>query len=259
MSAPVSYSDETLCAYLDGELDAAERAALEQALATDEGLRRRLDQFRGVTQLMQEEFAGRGAEPVPEALLKAARDLAHGQGAATNVTAFPKKQRAVAPSRWQLPLAAAIALVVGGVAGGAFQAARDEAGLGAQIATLDAGQILPSNPLHGALEKAASGETVTTADASRMRLILSFAAKDGRFCREFDVATRKAASVGVACRENGAWRMEVLLAAKPQDNGAYTPASGYNTQAFDDVVTSLMKDAPLGKDQERALIGRGWR
>jgi anti-sigma-K factor RskA len=259
MSAQTPFSDEALCAYLDGELGTAERAALEQALGVDEGLRRRLEQFRGVTQLLQDQYADAGTEPAPEALLKAARDLAGAQGAASNVTAFPQRPRTVAMPRWQLPLAAAIALVVGGIAGGAFQAARNQAELGAQIATLDAGRILPSNPLHAALEKTPSGESVTTADASRMRLVLSFAAKDGRFCREFDVAARNAASVGVACRENGAWRLEALLAAKPQEDGVYSPASGYNTNAFDDVVTSLMKDAPLDKDQESALIGRGWR
>lgn len=258
MSANQTHSDETLCAYLDGELGPAERSAIERDLARDPSLRERLERFQGVMELMQQEFAGQAREPVPESLLKAARDLAEARGAAPNVVPLAPRPRAATVARWQLPIAAAMALAVGGVLGSGLQAWRDEGQIAQQVATLDAARIVPANPLHAALEKTPSGETVTTGD-NHLHMILSFAAKDGRFCREFDVAAKGAASVGIACRENGAWRLEVLLAAKPPENGAYQPASGYNAKAFDDVVTALMKDAPLDKAQERDLITRNWR
>jgi hypothetical protein len=259
MSTDSAYNDETLCAYIDGELAADERARLDQALATDPGLRERLEQLRGVTQLLQEELSAPDDEPVPEGLLNAARALAQDRRASDNVVALSPKPRRIEVARWQVGIAAAVTLVVGGVLGAGWQMLNNEATLDTRIASLDAGRIGPENPLHDALESTISGDSVTLADQSRIRLILSFAATDGRFCREFDVAATNAASVGVACREAGAWRLEVLLAAKPQDTGTYAPASGFNSRALEDVVSALMKDAPLGPNEERDLITRGWQ
>lgn len=50
---------EQLSAYADGELDAAARARMEEALARDEGLRRTLDDFRTLD-------AATAALPVPQ-------------------------------------------------------------------------------------------------------------------------------------------------------------------------------------------------
>lgn len=258
MSDARAYSDETLSAYLDGELPPDQRAALELELGRDPALREQLERFRGVMALMRQEFGDETDEPVPETLIQAARDLANGQRTATNVTPLPQRARAPALG-WRLPLAACIALVIGGIAGGTFQSWRDAEKFGTVMATLDAGRIESTNPLHAALESAPSGTSVTTADRSRLHMILTFAAKDGRYCREFDVATARAASVGVACRDNESWRVEILLAAKPQDLGGYQPASGYNARAFDDVVSALMKDDPLALSKERELIATGWR
>jgi hypothetical protein len=251
-------SDETLCAYLDGELAPAERADLEQDLARDPALRERLERFQGVMALLNEDLADPAGETVPEPLLKAARDLAEARSAASNVVQLAPRRSLPSAARWQLPIAAAVTLAVGGVLGGAVQAWRGDGRIAQQVATLDAALIVPANPLHAALERTPSGDSVTVGD-NRLHMILSFAAKDGRYCREFDVATKGAASVGVACRDDGAWRLEVLLAAKPPEDGAYQPASGYNTKAFDDVVGALMKDAPLDKAKERDLIARNWR
>jgi negative regulator of sigma E activity len=258
MSANRKVPDETLCAYLDGELAPAEHAELEQEIARDPALRERLERFQGVMALMQQEFVGPADEPVPESLLVAARHLADARNTASNVVPLAPRQSVPSAARWQLPIAAAVALAIGGVLGGAVQAWRGEGETALQVATLDAALIVPANPLHAALEQTPSGETVTAGD-NRLHMVLSFAAKDGRYCREFDVAAKGAASVGVACRDNGAWRLEVLLAAKPPEDGAYQPASGYNTKAFDDVVSALMKDAPLDKAMERDLIARNWR
>jgi len=259
MSVEPEFNDETLCAYIDDELASGERARLDEALAVDPSLRERLERLRSVTQMLELELSAPDAEPVPEALLKAARDLARDHFVADNVIALSPKPRRIEVARWQIGIAAAVSLLVGGVLGGALQMLNSDASIGSAIASLDAGRIGLDNPLFAALEKTPSGESVKVSDQSEIRLILSFASTDGRFCREFDVSARNAASVGVACRETGAWRLEVLLAAKPQENASYAPASGYNTRAFDDVVTALMKDSPLEQARERALIEQGWQ
>ena len=65
----MTFSDQTLSAYADGELDAATGAALEAAMATDPELARRVERQRALRARVQDAFAPVLAEPVPERLL----------------------------------------------------------------------------------------------------------------------------------------------------------------------------------------------
>src|SRR5581483_10390293 len=65
-------SDETLMAYADGELDAAERAAIERALDSDPALAARVAQHQALRSDVFAAFAPILDEPVPPALTAAA-------------------------------------------------------------------------------------------------------------------------------------------------------------------------------------------
>ena len=66
-------SDETLVAYLDGELDSAEQRDVEARLDADPGVRERLVTLARSTELVHKAFADIVNEPVPERLIAAAR------------------------------------------------------------------------------------------------------------------------------------------------------------------------------------------
>src|SRR5437016_12204578 len=66
-------SDETLVAYLDGELDSAERQHVEAWLAADGTARDRLAGLAQSATLVRSAYADIINEPIPERLIAAAR------------------------------------------------------------------------------------------------------------------------------------------------------------------------------------------
>ncbi|HZT54989.1 MAG TPA: hypothetical protein VFA35_02095, partial [Burkholderiaceae bacterium] len=64
----MNWADETLMAFVDGELDAARRADLEGALAGDAALLARVAALRAQRQRVSAAFAGVLDEPMPDRL-----------------------------------------------------------------------------------------------------------------------------------------------------------------------------------------------
>jgi anti-sigma-K factor RskA len=245
--------DEQISAYLDGEMTGAARAAFERDVESDPALRRRVEEFRALNAELAATLQPKTAAPATDALLRSVRVLAAAQGAAAQENVVPLQARRFID--WQLPIAAAIALVVGGgLVYGLVSGGRQ-----LSMAILDNGQVAPGSALHAALERQQSGEAIAAGADARVRPVLTFQAKDGRYCREFESFDRAAAVVGVACRAADVWKVEVLLAARViETNGGYAPASGYNAHALDDVVRSLMQDQAFDAERERDVIERRW-
>lgn len=116
------HSDEALVAYLDGELDADERAHVEAWLDADPAIRDRLLTLAESARLVQNAFADLVTEPLPERLIAAARgETAAATEAEIVVLRPPRPSLAPPPSkRWYIQLATAAGLfgiVVGGGVG----------------------------------------------------------------------------------------------------------------------------------------------
>jgi len=245
--------DEEISAYLDGALTGEELAAFEGAIERDPALRRRVEQFRALNAELAATLGPTPAAPAGDALLQSVRALAAAQGAAA-ANVVPLRRPRIGD--WQLPLAAAIALVVGGglvyglVSGSGQQS----------LAIFENGLVAHGSALHTALEQQPSGEAIAAGASSQVRPLLTFQAKDGRYCREFESFDRAAAVVGVACRGADGWKLEVLLAAsvRQTNDGGYAPASGYNAHALDDVVRNLMQDQAFDRAREHDAIERRW-
>jgi anti-sigma factor RsiW len=112
-------SDESLVAYLDGELDRAERVHVEAWLEADPEVRDRLLALAESDNAVRSAFAEIVAEPVPERLIAAAR----GETAAeAEIVVLRPRERAASPAplrRWHAGFAAAAGLcglIVGGAA-----------------------------------------------------------------------------------------------------------------------------------------------
>ena len=116
------HSDEALVAYLDGELDADERAHVEAWLEADPTVRDRLLALADSATTLRSAFAEFVTEPVPERLLAAARGETATATEAEVVVLRPRPPGTEAsPSRrWYVQLATAaglFGLVVGGGVG----------------------------------------------------------------------------------------------------------------------------------------------
>jgi anti-sigma factor RsiW len=110
-----------LVAYLDGELEDAERLNLEASIDSDPELRDRLAALAQSADLVRSAFADIVDEPVPERLIAAARGKAAADSRGEAQILFfrrPQRHARPAPTRWQIGYAAAAALV-GLVVGGA--------------------------------------------------------------------------------------------------------------------------------------------
>lgn len=112
-------SDDRLIAYLDGELEAAERRDIEAWLETDPVARERLAAFAESAHLLRLAFDEVAHEPVPEQLIAAARGAAASAEPSAKVVPFKTLQgagRGAASRRWiGLPVAASLfGLLLGG-------------------------------------------------------------------------------------------------------------------------------------------------
>ena len=89
MSIP---DDETLMAYADGELEPAQRAAVEAALAADPTLVVRVEQHRALRRKLNAKFDRVLMETVPDALVAKilASSAAQGSGPAPTATSAPR-------------------------------------------------------------------------------------------------------------------------------------------------------------------------
>ena len=112
----MQHSDEALIAYLDGELDSAERGHVEAWLEADPAVRERLAALAQSAELLRAAYAELVDEKPPERLIAAARGETGAatpppRGAEVVVLQRPADRVAVAPlRRWSIGLAAAAGL-----------------------------------------------------------------------------------------------------------------------------------------------------
>lgn len=121
-------NDERLIAYLDGELDEAERAEIARWLEQDEGLRDRTAALGESAGLLRAAFDEVLREPLPERLIAAARGTAAPASSQGFWRILARIRRILGERRWWIgvPVAAALAGLLAGVGLGYF--AGNEAG-----------------------------------------------------------------------------------------------------------------------------------
>ncbi|MFJ1470382.1 anti-sigma factor family protein [Massilia orientalis] len=229
----MTYSDDTLMAYADGELEAAERAAIEQAMRTDPAIAAAVERHRALRADVAAAFAGILDEPVPARLRPPAPVV--------SLAVERDKRR-----RWSWPEWGALAatLVVGVLAG------RMIPGGGGPAIAGNGNQVLAQGELAAALDRQVGGKA-----EGAVKVGVSFAARDGAYCRGFVMG----ASAGLACREGGQWKIPVLAEAEKEAAGGYRQAGSALPPAVLDAIDARIADRPLDAAGEEAARARGWR
>jgi hypothetical protein len=245
----MSFSDETLMAYADGELDAATRAAVEAAASADPQLAQRIAQHQVLRARLRATFEPVLAEPVPQRLLAAARG-APAAARADNVIAFPARQR----PRWSWPQwgAMAASLIVGLLLGPLLL--RPSAPQ-APLAT-SGGRVLAG----GVLARALSQQLASTQPSlAPVAIGVSFRARSGAYCRTF-VLRESQPLAGLACREGPSWQVVALAqsAAPGAAGGGYRQAGSALPPAVASTLDELIAGEPLDAAAEAAARAHGW-
>ena len=229
----MTYSDDTLMAYADGELEPAERAAIEQAMRTDPAIAATVERHRALRADVAAAFAGILDEPVPARLQPPAPVV--------SLAVERDKRR-----RWSWPEWGALAatLVVGVLAG------RMIPGGGGPAIAGNGNQVVAQGELAAALDRQVGGKA-----EGAVKVGVSFAARDGAYCRGFVMG----ASAGLACREGGQWKIPVLAEAEKEAAGGYRQAGSALPPAVLDAIDARIADKPLDAAGEEAARARGWR
>ncbi|WP_323140214.1 anti-sigma factor family protein [Massilia phyllosphaerae] len=263
----MSFSDETLMAYADGELEPALAARVEEAMRADprveEAVRRhralRADVFAAFAGVLDEPVPARlqpGAapatatepvsRPVPVPVADAAAATVHSLDARRAARQAQAAHPAPVRPRWG---ALAASLAVGVLAGALGWQAFDNAGQ-APFARRG-GAMVAQGELADALSHRLAAEP---AQADAVRLGVSFRDREGAYCRSFMLGT----TGGFACRQGGEWRIPVMAQAEQAQAGAYRQAGSALPAAVLDAIDQRIAGGTLDAPAERAARDRGW-
>lgn len=235
---------EVLAAYADGELGREETARIEAAIAADPALAQAVEAHRALRRTLSAHFAPILAMPVPERLTNA---LMPRDNVVDLAAARQSRQESNTP-RWTFPHwatggALAASLALGLVLGGQLQTGRP-------ISSRD-GKLVAS----GALEKALTTQLASAqSESAPVHILLSFQAKDGRYCRGFE----EDATAGIACRADGDWAIVRTQASKLEaSSGGYRQA-GSSAAEIMVAAQDMAAGGALDADAERAARKAGW-
>lgn len=240
----MNISEEVLMAYADGELEPTQRAEVEQAMRADPAVAEAVERHRALRADVFAAFAGVLDEPVPERLQPGAAAANH-----VRVDALLAAGARPLPARWSWPQwgGMAAALVVGIFVGALGIRA---GGSSATVARVDGALVA-----QGVLAKALSQQLASdqSQDAA-VKLGVSFAAKDGSYCRSFMMGS----SGGLACRRGGTWHVPVLAEAESEQVGAYRQAGSAMPPAVLDAIDARIAGRTLDAAAERSAREQGW-
>lgn len=243
----MKFSDETLVAYADGELDDAQRAEIDRALDADPDLAERVAQHQALRADVFAAFAPILDEPVPPALVAAALQ---GKVADLNAARAARVEQAAAVRRrWSWPEWGAMAatLAVGVLVGSTVRGpAADTAVAVAQGA---GGKLVAQGQLASALSQQRA------ASEGAVRIGVSFTAKDGKLCRSFIAG----GTAGLACREGNTWSVPVVAEAASTAAGEYRQAGSAMPASVLDAIDARIDGAALDAKGEQEALQRGWQ
>lgn len=227
-------SDETFFAWLDGELEPAEAGRIAALVAADPALSRKAEAHRALGARLNAAFDSIAAAPVPDALARAA------QPRGAEVIDFASRRAAARPAWAPMQYAAmAATLAIGVVAGSMLNNAPS-----GPIAS-DNGKLVAS----GELDRALSTRLASAPAQQGARIGLTFRDSSGDLCRSF---TDGGAS-GLACHEDGDWRIRGLFQAGEGQQGEFRMAAGPDPRLAE-LIDSTMAGEPLDADQEREAL-----
>jgi putative zinc finger protein len=252
----MTITDELLMAYVDDELDAATRAAVEAAMAESPDLAQRVARQQELRRQVRAAFGGVLEEPVPDRLIDAARRSPTGarETVITDLDRARAERKQRAGRRWSWPEWSAMAASV--VLGAAMSQALFRPFPAQPIVARD-GRLLAQDALARALSDQLSADQ--PADA-RIAMGPSFRSKQGTFCRSFVIRDGRSLA-GLACREGESWPVELVMPGGEAAvaNGGYAMAGADLPAALLHAIEERIDGEPLDADAEAAARRDQWR
>ncbi len=267
----MDFSDETLMAYADDELDSETRAAIRLAIEQDKSVAERVAHHKALRADVFAAFAPVLEEPIP-ASLQTLPDMGVNTPPVVSVTKLETVRTAKATDkarRWSWPewgaLAATLFLgIVFGKLGLSLQQSGSQEG-GGMIASIG-GRLTAQGQLAQALTQQLSGAPPLNA---AVKIGVSFRSKAGEYCRSFNLGgvnlkgTGPDASLaGLACKAPGAnWSIPVVVEnnAPGADDGRYRMAATEVPAAVLQAIDQRIVGQTMDAEAERSAQQHGWQ
>lgn len=245
-------SEETLMAYVDGELDEQARVEVEAAMRANPDIAARVARQQALRTRVRLAFERVVEEPVPDRLVAAARG-ASPPVRASNVIPLRRKES----RKWSWPEwgSMAASLAVGAALSLLFV---HHARVGP--ITSRNGQLFAS----GALAQALSDQLASTqgdAATTPVQMGISFRDKSGNYCRTFALRATDSLA-GLACRSGDGWQLDAVARAQASaDGGAgrYRQAASSVPKSILQAVEDHIAGEPLDARAEAAAKAGGWK
>jgi len=252
-------NDETIMAYVDGELDTEQSSLVREALQSDPVLMEKADLFRETTSMLDGIYDAPLHEEVPECLTDSIN--AHQFG-------FSHRIRNFFQDCLQFPAmqpAFASAIVAGIIIGTGFlfYMARNPL---APVPTTNT--LVSSEEFSHVLEKTPGGQSrVIEKYGATIIPVVTFRDRGHRFCRQYEVITESGANQvfqqGIACRDlKGAWVTVTFLTMKEsisQHSGSVSYELSGSGNVIDETMDQLRAGTPLTSKQELERIHLNWK
>jgi hypothetical protein len=225
-------TEEMIMALADGRLHGPESETVRAAVATSPELQAQFEAYRTSRQILTEAFAGHLERPVPAALQQIVLRRAEERGGAVSLDSTRAKRKL--PLRLDfLSQAAAAAVLLSAAALSGYQVGQNEPADGAIVL---AGLIPQDSPLQDALTATPAGGSIDI-DKAQFLAIATYQTAGGQVCREFELNRARSGTVGLACRTDTGWQIEVAaLKMTGGTSGQFLPASA---DAFELVGAAL--------------------
>ncbi len=248
------FTEETIMAYADGELDDSTRFEVELAMRQDPALAEKIRQHQVLRSNVFGAFSSTLDEAVPQRLQSAVRSgkVVH-LDSVRQLRTPPPPPPAPDKQGWSWPQWGALAatLVVGVLAG---MLGSQSLGGSAQLAAFDgsAGALKAEGALAAALTQQLAA--AAPADAP-VRVGVSFVARDGNYCRSFMLPKM----AGLACHSGGEWRIPVMASGAAEAAGDYRQAGSAMPPAVLEAIDERIVGKALDANAERAASKQGWK
>jgi hypothetical protein len=259
-------SDETLMAYADGQLAPVEMARIERLVASDPELRARLEVFRTTGHDLAALFDDHLNAPLPPRLKRFT--LAPQADLSKVFDLGAKRKGRILPGVGDLRLAAASAaflaagIGIGWLMGGSPN--RGSADL-CKLVKLTNDRIIALHPLQLALDSLPSGREaaipISEGRTSKMAVQLSFMDHSQNYCRRYEIGLASGQHYGgIACHLDGEWKIELHAILPPlHTQPGKISLAGSENRALEAAVIAVMDGDALGKEDEEAIIRKGWK
>jgi hypothetical protein len=236
----MTISDETLMAFVDGELSPQEMSRVEAVLHQQPELEAMVEQQRALRHELHASFESIMNAPLPDAL----RHTAMNAPVSLQWRFRRALQSLFAPRAliWTgIPAAALACGVVVGV-------------------LLDGGNSLmgtSGNSLvaRGSLASALNQQLASAQATQGPQIGVSFRDKSGRYCRTFNASNL----AGVACRDAASWNIAALSESPKEPTGAYATAGSTMPDLVRNAVQGMIAGSPLNAAAEKQARDQGWK